>query len=127
MNPVSMTIINPWKEYWPCWGLCKELIPHVVLFYGPKVFITAFIVLIFKFLLDLGNTFLPHLTFSHKSPGYYLSTIQVFLKALREKEKLLLQSNFSFSLSIYYPFEELSAIFIKFEIDVHKLFQFGRV
>ena len=20
MNPVAITIINTWKEYWPCWG-----------------------------------------------------------------------------------------------------------
>ena len=35
--------------------------------------------------------------------------------------------NFSFSHSVFYPFEELSTIFIKFEIVVSKLFQFGRV
>ena len=49
------------------------------------------------------------------------------LKPLREKEKLLVTSNFSFSHSIFYTFEELSAIFIKFKIVVCKLFQFGRV
>ena len=21
MNPLTLTIINPWKEYWPSWGL----------------------------------------------------------------------------------------------------------
>ena len=35
-------------------------------------------------------------------------------------------SNFSFSHSVLYPFLELSAIFIKIEIVVCKLFQFGR-
>ena len=50
-----------------------------------------------------------------------------FLKKLWEKEKLLVTSNFSFSNSVFYPFGELSAIFIKFEIVVCKLFQFGRV
>ena len=40
------------------------------------------------------------------------------LKTLWEKEKLLLTSNFSFSHSVFYPFEELSTIFIKFEIVV---------
>ena len=44
-----------------------------------------------------------------------------------EKEKLLITSNFSFSHSVFYPFWELFAIFIKFEIIVCKLFQFGRV
>ena len=49
------------------------------------------------------------------------------LKTLWEKEKLLVMSNFSFSHSVFYPFEELYSIFIKFKIVVCKLFQFGRV
>ena len=49
------------------------------------------------------------------------------LKTLREKEKLLVTSNFSFSHSVFYPFGDLSAIFIKFENVVCKLFQFWRV
>ena len=49
------------------------------------------------------------------------------LKTLQEKEKLLVTSNFSFSHSVFYPFEELPFIFIKFEIVVCKLCQFGRV
>ena len=48
------------------------------------------------------------------------------LKTLSEKEKLLVTSNFSFSHSIFYLFEKLSAIFIKFEIVVCKLFQFEK-
>ena len=34
------------------------------------------------------------------------------LKTLWEKEKLLVTSNFSFSHSVFYPYRELSAIFI---------------
>ena len=49
------------------------------------------------------------------------------LKTLWEKEKLLVTSNFSFSHSVFYPFGEFSAILIKLEIVVFKLFQFGRV
>ena len=49
------------------------------------------------------------------------------LKTLWEKEKLLIMSNFSFSHSIFYPFGWLSAIFVKFEVVICKLFQFGRV
>ena len=49
------------------------------------------------------------------------------LKTLWEKEKLLVTSNFSFSRSVFYPFGELSAIFIKFEIVVCKIFPYGRV
>ena len=49
------------------------------------------------------------------------------LKTLWEKEKLLVTSNFSFSHNVFYPFRELSAIFVKFKIVVCKLFQFGRV
>ena len=43
---------------------------------------------------------------------------------MQEKEKLLITSNFSFSLSAFYVFVELSAIFIKFEYVVCKLFHF---
>ena len=67
------------------------------------------------------------LTLSQTSPGFYVSAVQVFLKTLWEKEKLLVTSNFSFSHSVLYPFRELPVIFIKFEIVVWKLFQFGRV
>ena len=49
------------------------------------------------------------------------------LKTLWEKEKLLVSSNFSFSHSGFYPFGELSAIFITFEIVICKLLEFGRV
>ena len=49
------------------------------------------------------------------------------LKTPWEKKKLLVTSNFSFSHSVFYPFEELSCIFIKSEIVVCKLFQLGRV
>ena len=51
----------------------------------------------------------------------------VLFKTLREKEKLLVTSNFSFSHSVFYPIEELYAIFIKFEIVVWKLCQFRSV
>ena len=44
-----------------------------------------------------------------------------------EKEKLLVTSNFSFSLNVFYPFRKLSAISIKFELVVCKLFLFGKV
>ena len=46
-----------------------------------------------------------------------------FLKTLREKEKLLVTSNFSFS-QCFLPSGELSVIVIKFKIVVCKLFQF---
>ena len=46
------------------------------------------------------------------------------LKTLWEKEKLLVTSNFSISHSFFYPLGKFSAIFIKFEIVVCKLFQF---
>ena len=39
---------------------------------------------------------------------------QAFWKHCGEKEKLLVTSNFSFTHSVFYPFRELSDIFIKF-------------
>ena len=59
---------------------------------------------------------------SQKGPGFYVSPGQVFLKTLWKKEKLLVTNNFSFSHSVFYPFGELPAILIKFEIVVCKLF-----
>ena len=44
-----------------------------------------------------------------------------------KKNKLLVMSNFSFSNSVFYLFEELSCIYIKLKNVVCKLFQFGRV
>ena len=51
------------------------------------------------------------LTLSQTSPGFYMPVVQVFLKTLWEKGKLLVKSNFPFSHSVFYPFKELSAIF----------------
>ena len=39
----------------------------------------------------------------------------------------VITSNFFFFYSVFYPFQELFAIFVKFEIVVSKLFQFERV
>ena len=76
----------------------------------------------------------PSITIKVMVSGYYLFLKQALvfictnlLKTLREKEKLLLTSNFSFSDSVFYPFGELPAIFIKFKIVVCKLFRFGTV
>ena len=44
-----------------------------------------------------------------------------FFNTLCEKEKLLVTSNFSFSHSVFYPFGELTTIFMKFKIVVCKL------
>ena len=49
------------------------------------------------------------------------------LKTLKDKEKLLVTSNFSFSYSVFYHCREHSAIFIKYQIVICKPFQFGRV
>ena len=49
------------------------------------------------------------------------------LKTLWEKEKLLISSNFSFSHSVFYLFEELSVIFINFKSVACLVCPFGRV
>ena len=48
-------------------------------------------------------------------------------KTLWEKEKLLKTSNSIFIRRVFYPVRELSTIYIKLEIVVCKLFEFGRV
>ena len=40
---------------------------------------------------------------------------------------VLVSSNFSFYHSVFYLFQEFSAIFVDFKIVGYKLFQFGRV
>ena len=50
-----------------------------------------------------------------------------FLKTLWGNRKLLVTSNFSFSHSVFYPFGEPSAIFIKSKIAVCIRLLFGRV
>ena len=65
------------------------------------------------------------LTLSQTSPGFLRVCSTSLLKTLSEKEKLLVMSNFSFSHGVFYPFGELSAIFIKFKFVACKRFQFG--
>ena len=55
---------------------------------------------------------------------FYMSAVHIFWKKTGGKEKLLVTSNFPFSHSVFYSFEEFSAIFINFEIVICKLFQF---
>ena len=63
---------------------------------------------------------LNFLTLSQTSPGFYVSAVQVFWK--HWENELLTTSNFSFSHSVFYPFGELPAIFIKNVIVICKLF-----
>ena len=65
-------------------------------------------------------------TFPNK-PWFSRVCCSSLLKTPWEKEKLLVTRNFSFSHSVFYPFGELSAIFIKSEIVICKFFQFGPV
>ena len=67
------------------------------------------------------------LTQSHTvTPFDALGNISLF-KTLWEKEILLVMSKFSFTHRVFYPFRELSGIFIKFKIVICRLFQFGPV
>ena len=76
-------------------------------------------------LLD-GNDGSPLLTLSQTSPGFLRVCSTILLKKLWKKEKLLVTSNFSFSYSVFYPLEEIFAIFNRYEIVVCKLFKSGR-
>ena len=64
--------------------------------------------------------------FSNK-PWFLRACSTSRLKTLWEKEKLLVTSNFSFSHSVFHPFEKLSSIFINLKIVFCKRCQFGRV
>ena len=75
----------------------------------------------------LYHTTLNDLNPFPNKPWFLRVCITSLLKTLWEKEKLLVTNNFSFSHSVFYPFEKISAILIKFEIVVCKLFEFERV
>ena len=80
----------------------------------------------FDIMLLQGSIYTVFTPFPNKPWVLRVCSISL-LKTLREKEKLLVTSNFSFCHSVFYLFGELSAIFIKYKIVVCKLFQFGRV
>ena len=61
-----------------------------------------------------------------KKPLFLRICSTFLLKTLWKKEKLLVTSNFSFSHRVFYPFRELSIIFVKFYIVVCSFFEFGR-
>ena len=60
-------------------------------------------------------------------PWFLRVCSESLLKTLWEKDELLVTSSLSFSHNVFYLFGKRSAIFIKFEIVVCKLFQFGRI
>ena len=95
-----------------------------VLFLHKSLFINQLEILSHVVLEALHNSYLN--PFPNK-PWFLLVCSTSLLKTLWEMEKLLKTSNFSFSHSVFYRFGELSSMFIKFEIVVCKLFQFGRV
>ena len=66
------------------------------------------------------------LTLFQTSPCFNVCSV-CLTKALWEEEKLLVPNNFSFSYSVFYPFGELPAIFMKSKTVICRLFQFGRV
>ena len=70
--------------------------------------------------MSFSQKFSYFVTLSQTSPGFYMAAVQVCEK----KEKLHVSSNFCIFASVFYLLGELSAIFIKFEIAVCKLFQF---
>ena len=71
--------------------------------------------------------FIHVLTLSQTSPVFLRVCSASLMKTLLEKEKLLITTNFSFSHIVFYLFGELSYIFIKFEIVLCKVFQFGSI
>ena len=64
-----------------------------------------------------SNTSEPHSDIRELNPfsteHFFLRVCStILLKTLREKEKSLVTSDFSFSHSVFYPFGEISAIFV---------------
>ena len=67
------------------------------------------------------NFFLTHFNPFPNKPWFLRVCSTSLLKTLWEKEKLLIMRNFSFFLSVFYQFQKLSTLFIKFEIVICKL------
>ena len=74
-----------------------------------------------------GHFFFPRVNPFPNNPWFSRVCSISLLKTLWNKEKLLVSSNFSFSHSVFYPFEELNAIFSNIKIVVCKPSQLGRV
>ena len=69
----------------------------------------------------------PNFNLFQNKPWFLNVCDTSLLKTRWEKEKLLVTYNLSFSHRVFYLFGELSAIFIKSEFVLCKLFQFGTV
>ena len=80
-----------------------------------------------KELLKINNSWTELFNPFPNKPWFLRVCSTSLLKTLREKEKLLVTSNFSFSHSVFYPFGELYTVFIQVKIVVCKLFQFEPV
>ena len=118
-NGLDLSVIPPWQNSfhfspllsWSFFGLTAA---HVAIY--------AFLVLLpVGWLVVLGFNPFPY------NDTFWRPWETSLLKTLWEKEKLLVRSNLSFTHSLFSPFRELSAIFIKFKIVICRLFQFGLV
>ena len=99
-------------------------LPSSLFIYKENIYIFA-ITIIFKeikrFIFVLNVTDLFFVTIIHinpfpNKPLFLRVCTMSALKTLWEKEKLLVTSNFSFSHRIFYLFQELFTVFIKFKI-----------
>ena len=119
-NIVVFLLISQWTNTGPSWPSCLKHSPSKPMYLNTFY---KWLSLIHLYHITLNHHFNP---FPNK-PWFLRVSSSSILKTLWEKEKLLVTSNFSFSHSVFYLFGELSAVFIKLEIVVSKLFQFGTV
>ena len=68
----------------------------------------------------------PFLTLFETNTWFYMTAVKVFWKVWG-KEEIAGNKHFLVFSKVFYPFQKLSTIYIKFEIVVCKLFQFGKV
>ena len=93
---------------------------------------TCALVILYCKLLHLCYFCMESLLFNPfpNKPWFFHVCSTSLLKTLWKNEKLIVMSSFSFSHCVFYPFGKLgklNANFAKFEIDICKLVQFGRV
>ena len=127
---MSITAISfYWRKDKPNFCHLTEFIPKSVCLVSTLPCLSRLVchTLLFVYFFKELVSFIDYLNPFPNKPCFLRVCSTSPLKTLREKKKLLVMSNLFFSHSVFYPFIEISAIFIKHEIVVCKLFQFGPV
>ena len=87
-----------------------------------QVFVEICVTSFFFFPHNVSKGFYSRVFNPFQKKPLFLCVCNMSFKTLKEKEKLLETSDFSFSHSVFYPFVDFLSIFINFKIIMCKLF-----